>query len=165
LISMNWKLPIAAVAAIPAFALTLVPSAAVADNGAHSGHDLIRADLTPSMPTDDPIDGVGPGGLPWIIDRGEVRVRTDGRMDVRIDGLQVPRDDGSADNPVGMVDAVLYCAGAPVADSGPQPLSIPEGDARFRVLLDVPPTCAAASVLISPSAAVGTAYIASAVSD
>jgi hypothetical protein len=43
-------------------------------------------------------------------------------------------------------------------------MSIPEGDARFRVFLTVPQTCADATVLISPSAAVGTAYIASAVS-
>jgi hypothetical protein len=51
-----------------------------------------------------------------------------------------------------------------VADSGPMPLSIPAGDARFRVQLDVPRTCTDATVLISPSAAVGAAFIASAVS-
>jgi hypothetical protein len=43
-------------------------------------------------------------------------------------------------------------------------LSVPEGDARFRVFLDVPRTCEDATVLISPSAAVGKAFIASAVS-
>lgn len=160
---MNWKHAVAIVAAVPALALTLAPSAAVADQGRHAGHDLIRSNLTPSLPTDDPIVGVGPGGLPWVLDRGEVRVRQSGRMDVRIEGLQVLRDDGTADNPVGMIDAVLYCGGAPVADSGPQPLSVPGGDAMFRVFLDVPPTCDAATVLISPSAAVGSAYIASAV--
>ena len=159
---MYWKLPLAALAAIPALALTLTPSAAFASNGQHRGHDLIRADLTPSLPTDDPINGVGPGGLPWQIDRGRVRVRTDGRMDVRIEGLQVPRADGSADNPVGMIDAVLYCGGTQAADSGPHAMSIPDGDARFRVFLDVPRRCDDATVLISPSAAVGGAYIASA---
>jgi hypothetical protein len=86
-----------------------------------------------------------------------------GRMDVRIEGLQVPRSDGTADNPVGLIDAVLYCGGEQVADSGPQPMSIPGGDARFRVFLDVPRTCDAATVLISPSAAVGGAYIAGAI--
>ena len=87
--------------AVPALALTLTPSAASAGQGRHGGHDLIRSDLTPSLPTDDPIVGDGPGSLPWIIDRGEVRVRMNGRMDVRIEGLQVPRADGTADNPVG----------------------------------------------------------------
>jgi hypothetical protein len=162
---MNWKFSVAALAAIPTLALTLTPSGASASPGVNSGHDLIRMDLTPSVPTDDPIVGVGPGALPWIIDRGEVRVRESGRMDVRIEGLQVPRADGTADNPVGMIDAVLYCGGEPTADSGPQAMSIPDGDARFRVFLDVPQTCEDATVLISPSAAVGAAYIASAVTD
>jgi hypothetical protein len=161
---MNWKLPIAAVAAVPALALTLTPSAAFAGHGQHGGHDLIRMDLTPSLPTDDPIVDVSPGGLPWVIDRGGVRVRQNGRMDVRIEGLQVLRADGTEDNPVGSIDAVLYCGGEQVADSGPQPMSIPDGDARFRVFLDVPRTCDDATVLISPSAAVGAAFIASAVS-
>lgn len=160
---MNSKMSAALLGAIPALALTLVPSSALADQGHHSGHDLIRMALTPSMPTDDPIVGVNPGGLPWQIDRGEVRIRPSGRMDVRIEGLEVPRADGTADNPVAMIDAVLYCGGAQVADSGPQPMS-PEGDARFRVFLSVPQTCDAATVLISPSPLVGTAFIASAVS-
>jgi hypothetical protein len=159
---MYRKLSATLLAAVPAFALALVPSSALADHG-HDGHDLIRMDLTPSMPTDDPIDGVNPGGLPWQIQRGEVRVRQNGRMDVRIEGLQVPRADGTADNPVGMIDAVLYCGGVQTADSGAHPMSIPEGDARFRVFLVVPQTCSDATVLISPSAAVGAAYIASAV--
>ena len=161
---MYRKLTAALLGAVPALALALVPSSALADHGHHHGHDLIRMHLTPSLPTDDPIVGVNPGGLPWIIDRGEVRIRANGRTDVRIEGLQIPRADGTADNPVGMIDAVVYCDGEMVADSGPMPLSVPAGDARFRVQLDVPGTCVAATVLISPSTAVGAAFIASAVS-
>jgi len=147
---------------ISAMALTLVPASAVADHGKHSGHDLIRMNLTPSLPTDAAILGVKAGGLPWQIDRGEVRVRPNGRMDVRIEGLQVPRN-GGADNPVGSIDAVLFCGGAKVADSGPHPMTIPGGDARFRVFLSVPRTCDRATVLIEPSALIDQAYIASAV--
>src|SRR3954447_13219415 len=79
--------------AVPALALAFAPSAAFADHGGHEaggrhhGHDLIRSDLTPSLPTDDAINGVSPGGAPWQIDRGEVRVRNNGRTDVRIEGL------------------------------------------------------------------------------
>jgi hypothetical protein len=112
------------------------------------------------MPTDAAINGVAPGGLPWIISRGEVRVRESGRMDVRIEGLQIPFDTG-ASNPVASIDAVLYCGGMQAADSGPQDMTVPGGNARFRVHLMVPKTCDDATVLISPSAAVGVAYIAS----
>ena len=136
--------------------LALSPSAALADSG--NGHDLIRADFTPSMPQDPLINGIAPGGAPWVLDRGEVRVRESGRMDVRLEGLQIPRN-GGEDNPVPSIDAVLYCGGMMAADSGPQPLSVPAGDARFRVMLDVPDDCDMATVLIQVSP---TRYIASA---
>ena len=152
------KLAIGMIGGASALVLALSPSAALAHHGHHHhGHNLLRGDLTPSMPTDDPINGVDPGGLPWIISRGEVRVRDNGRMDVRIEGLQIPRN-GAADNPVGTIDAVLYCSGTMAAHSGPQSLSIPDGDARFRVHLMVPKTCDDATVLIQPAP---TLYIAS----
>ncbi len=177
---MYKKLSAALLGAVPALALTLVPSSAIADDGHHGhddhhghrhghhhghhhGHDLIRRHLTPSMPTDPAINGVNPGGLPWVLERGEVRVRANGRMDVRIEGLQVPRADGTADNPVPMVDAVVYSGRDQVADSGPMPLSVPDGDARFRVQLALPRHVHDVTVLISPSTAVGSAYIASAI--
>ncbi|HET8663394.1 MAG TPA: hypothetical protein VFM08_03675 [Nocardioides sp.] len=159
---MYRKLFAALLGAVSALTLALVPSAALADQGRHGGNDLIRMDLTPSLPTDAAINGVNPGGLPWIIDRGEVRLRQNGRLDVRIEGLQVPRADGTADNPVGSIDAVVYSDGRMVADSGPMPMSIPDGDARFRVRLHLPSDVGRVSILISPSAAVGAAYIASA---
>jgi hypothetical protein len=137
------------IGALSALALTVTSAPAHAADG----HNLIRAELTPSMPDDPPINGVNPGGLPWILAEGRVRVRENGRMDVRIEGLQIPRN-GGADNPVASIDALLYCGGVAVADSGPQPMTVPGGDARFRVFLDVPSMCDDATVLISPSAAV-----------
>jgi len=146
-----------AVAAAALLSLSVTGAPALAS----SPHDLIRADLVPSQPTFGPINGLAPGAAPWVLDRGEVRVRDNGRMDVRLEGFQVPRPDGTEDNPVPSITAVVYCAGTAVANSGPQPLSVPDGDARFRVEgLELPEDCDAPSVLISPSAAVGRAYIA-----
>jgi len=154
--------------AASALVLTFNPATAVASDG--HGHDLIRSGLTPSLPTDDPINGVNPGGLPWHIDEGMVRVRADGRTDVRIEGLEIPRN-GTVDNPIARIHAVLYCSGTFAADSGPQTMTTGVGpgfgNARFRVMLAVPQTCADATVLIQPDSPVtpGTranAYIASA---
>jgi hypothetical protein len=152
---------LAAVGACSVLALSVAPATAFADGG----DNLIDADLTPSNIHDPAINGVAPGGAPWIIDRGEVRVRDDGRMDVRIEGLQIPAADGSASNPVASISAVLYCAGTAVANSGPQSMTVPGGDARFRVQLRVPQHCDMATVLISPTALVGARYIASAMAD
>ena len=90
---MSSQLPSPHLLAVPALALTLSPSAAPAGHGRHGGRgdNLIRIDLTLSLPTDDAINRENPGSLPWNIDRGEVRVRPSGRMDVRIQGLQIPR--------------------------------------------------------------------------
>jgi hypothetical protein len=158
---MHSKLPVVMVGVAAALALSLVPATAQASHGRHHGHNVIRADFTPSMPTDDAINGVNPGGLPWVLGRGEVRVRDNGRMDVRLEGLQIPFDTGDA-NPIPAIDAVLYCGGMQVADSGAHPMTVPGGDSRFRVHLMVPKMCDDATVLISPSTAVGLAYIASA---
>jgi len=155
---MRTKIGLTGAALLSALALSVMPGAQ-----ASSKHDLIRADLMGSNPDMPAINEVAPGGAPWIIDRGEVRVRDNGRMDVRIEGLQIPADDGTASNPVASIKAVLYCGGMATANSGQQDLSMPGGDARFRVTgLDVPDACADATVLIqiSPTPPVGERYIA-----
>ncbi|HEX4472225.1 MAG TPA: hypothetical protein VH085_09665 [Nocardioides sp.] len=173
---MSRKLPVALLGAVPALALALVPSAALADHGGgdgghhhghhgdHHGDNLLRSDLVPSKPTDAAINGVNPGSLPWTIRRGEVRVRANGRIDVRIRGLQVLRN-GGADNPIASIDAVVYAHGVKVADSGPEPMSVPDGDARFATFVSLPRHLHDVTVLISPSTAVGAAYIASGTDD
>jgi hypothetical protein len=144
---------LAAIRAATLLPLTISATPALAS----SSHDVIKADLVPSLPTSPSINGIAPGAAPWVLDRGEVRVRDDGRMDVRLKGFQIPRPDGTEDNPIASINVLVYCAGIPVADSGPQALSVPSGDARFRVEgLKLPKRCASPSVLVSrrrPSAA------------
>lgn len=149
---MHVKSRLALAGATAVLALALNPAAALAGD---DGGNIIKADFTPSLPSDPPILGVAPGGVPWILDRGTVRVRHDGRIDVRLDGLQVPGSGpgGTDANPVGTITATLYCNGStePAAVSAPQPLSMPEGDARFRdTLSGIPAVCDHAVVLINP---------------
>ncbi len=132
--------------------------------GAVGHRPLLEADFVPSRPAPESpaIAGVSPGALPWVLTEGEAHLRGDGRLDVHLDGLQVIRPDGSRDNPVGSITAVVYCDGVAAGTSGPRALSVPGGDARFRTSLDLPGRCGSATVLVSPTALVGRAYIASA---
>ena len=46
--------------------------------------------LAPSVPTDPPFHGVAAGGAPWVLDRGEVRVKANGELDLEVRGLVIP---------------------------------------------------------------------------
>jgi hypothetical protein len=166
---MHVKSRLALAGATAVLALALNPAAALASSD--NGETLIKADLIGST---SPKNGgqaifeVAPGGRDWIVARGEVRVRASGRIDVRLDGLQIPAADnptGVTSNPVPAITATLYCGGSPAAVSTLQPLTVPDGDARFReTLATVPADCQMATVLINPNGAAGT-YIASSVPD
>jgi hypothetical protein len=124
------------------------------DSGAsrHRAHDLLRAPIAGSMPA--PIDpvvfGATPGGAPWVIDRGSARVRTDGRLEVRVEGLVIPPPTQPNINPVPKVSASLACNGAVVATTRQVPFSR-SGDARIRAWVKVPKRCIAPVVMLNPN--------------
>jgi hypothetical protein len=135
-----------------AAAATLVPaSSAVAHDDHHSSHrahDLLRAPIAGSLTTDPTIFGVAPGGAPWVIDRGNARVRTDGRIDVRVEGLIIPRGDNT--NPVPQLSASLACNGMVVGTTRTVPFS-KAGNARIHDKIRVPRRCIAPVVMLNPN--------------
>lgn len=92
-----------------------------------------------------------PGGAPWTVDVGEVRIRN-GELDLEVEGLLLLN--GTV-GPVFEVIASLHCASGgegeeaftEVARTGSFPLS-PAGDAEVEELIDVPEQCSAAIVLV-----------------
>ena len=131
-----------------------------ADGKRNEGHGkaILSSTLAPSVPTDVAIHGIVPGGVPWVLDRGSVRLKADGELDVRIRGLVIPSL-GTA-GPVTTVSASLLCGAdtAPAATTGAVPLSS-SGDARIEATIAVPATCLAPSVVVHPNGNV-KAYIA-----
>jgi hypothetical protein len=112
---------------------------------ASGGSTLLRDGFEGSVPTGPLIDGVAPGGAPWVLDdHSEVRVREDGRIRIRLDDLIVP---ARGDNPAPMMFASLLCGGR-VVDSTPAFAVDVEGDGRFRGEVDVPKKCHDPQVLI-----------------
>ncbi len=151
-----------AVAALALAAASLV-FALAASGGAKedgSGEALVRSTLAPSVPSDPGFHGITPGGVPWQLERGSVRLKVDGELDVRITGLVIPAL-GTA-GPVKTVSASLLCGGdaqvGPAATSGPAPLSS-DGDAAIEAQLTLPSTCLAPIVVVHPNGGL-TRYIA-----
>src|SRR3954466_14668894 len=99
---------IGAVAAVPAMAH-------------HSGHGgdspSLKLSLAPSVPTDPSFHAVAPGGAPWVLRRGDVKV-SDARLDLRVRGLVIPVAPGNGTpGPVNTISASLYCSAD--ADTAP----------------------------------------------
>jgi hypothetical protein len=129
--------------------------------GHHSGQTLAEMSLAPSVPNDPMIHGVTPGGAPWVLRSGEVKLRHDGRLSVRMRGLVIPTaPSNGTPGPVTTVSASLYCGDDTTAE-GTTPASpiSRAGDARVSGKIDLPAKCLAPVVLVHPND-IAAAYIA-----
>ena len=125
-------------------------------SGKRHGAPLIKASLAPSQPTDPTFHGVGPGGAPWVLKRGEVRLKASGKLKLRVRGLVIPVAPGNGTpGPVNTISASLYCGAdsntTAAATSQQVPISR-KGNARIRDRsFTVPSTCLAPVILVHPN--------------
>lgn len=130
-------------------------------HGKRHGAPLIKASLAPSQPTDPTFHAVAPGGAPWVLKRGEVRLTRDGKLDLRVEGLVIPAL--GTPGPVTTISASLYCgadANTMAADTTQQAPLSRQGDARIHdPSFGVPSTCLAPVILVHPNG-LTTLYIA-----
>jgi hypothetical protein len=119
-------------------------------DGHHDGNTLVRSSVAPAILSDPPIHGVVRGGVPWQIDRSQIRLRQDGRLTADIRGLLVLGTNNTG--PVHSVSASLFCGAdtTPAAMTAAVPLSS-SGDARIDARVDLPSKCLAPAVLINPN--------------
>jgi hypothetical protein len=94
-----------------------------------------------------PVHGVPGGGLPWVLDEGELRVRADGRVRMEVEGLIIDPAANSAlagTNPVANFRVAVSCDNGDgtftVVRTGLIPAS-PTGDASVRTKLALPAMC------------------------
>jgi hypothetical protein len=132
--------------------------------GDRHGRDVLRASLAPSLPSDPSFHGVTPGGAPWVLARGDVRLKFAGRFELKLRGLVIPNPPGNGTpGPVHSVSASLYCGADTETAAADTTESVPistRGDARIRDRsFNVPTTCLAPVVLVHPNGD-GTRYIA-----
>jgi hypothetical protein len=133
-----------------------------AGHGRHHARSVFASTLAPSVPADPKIHGVAAGGAPWVLKRGDVVLRSDGRLRADIRGLVIPVAPGNGTpGPVTTVQASLYCGAdttPAVGTTAAVPIST-AGNARIDGHVTVPAKCLAPIVLINPNG--GTAvYIA-----
>jgi hypothetical protein len=133
--------------ALSTAALTAAGSGAAFSDSGNKASDLIEAPLAGSLTTDKPIFDTPPGGAPWDLARGEVRVDARGHVRLRMEGLLIP---GVGVGPVATVAASLYCNGERVSTTPAVPLS-KDGDARIRSRFMVPSRCIAPVVMVNPN--------------
>jgi len=154
------------VVAFAAGAAALSMALAVGASGSEQsgGGSLLKQSLAPSVPGDPTFHGVNPGGAPWVLERGEVRLNSAGGLVVSVEGLVIPNPPGDGTpGPVTTVSASLYCgldSDKEAADTTAQVPISRDGDARIRDRsFDVPSTCLAPVILVHPNGLTGT-YIA-----
>jgi hypothetical protein len=123
------------------------------DNDRHGG-TVLRSDVFGSQPAGPVLFGVKPGGAPWVIAEGSAKVRRDGRVKVRVEGLVIPTPPQSGTNPLSNIAATVFCGGTAVGTTAAVPFS-PAGDARIDATLatPLPSPCLAPAVLLNPAPA------------
>src|SRR5215210_5020273 len=77
-----------------------------------------------------PIRGVPGGGLPWEIDRGRGELRSDGRLDITVDGLVLARrapvpPELQGTNPIPQFAAIVNCLTPASPDEGESIMTAP----------------------------------------
>ena len=94
------------------------------------------------------VNGVNPGGFPWVISRLSADVGTDGSISVDGRGLLLAGGNGVGTNGDQSVRARLFCAGVAAGDSDAVPLDA-RGDFRINGMLNqTPPNPCNAPVLL-----------------
>ncbi len=164
---------VAAVAAVTVLGVVQTTTASPGDHGRGGGHhgggtvlafDTMAPVTEPFTGAAHAIRGVAGGGVPWELDAARGRLRDDGRLDVRVEGLVLARrapvpDAAQGTNPVPQFRAAVNCLTTAAPDAGETVLSdlvpaSPEGDARIRAQLTLPQPCIAPIVFVtSPTGA------------
>ena len=121
--------------------------------------DTMAGVVEPFTGSAHPVRGVSGGGLPWELDRARGRLDSDGRLEIRVDGLVLARRAPvraalQGTNPIARFRAVVSCLTPASPDAGERittdgvPAS-PAGDARISTRVDLPEHCIAPIVFVT----------------
>ena len=103
------------------------------DDGSHAFSSALVPDLGPTVePT---IGGIAPGGLPWVLDTGQVTLTKSGRLEASVEGLLfgpgAPANLVGTTGPIKQVFASVVCANGLVISTSAVTFST-DGDAHIN---------------------------------
>jgi hypothetical protein len=145
--------------AVVAFGAQATASGSKGDNADVLEFDTMAGVVEPFTGSAHPIRGVSGGGLPWELDRARGRLQSDGRLEIKVEGLVLARRAPvppalRGTNPIAQFRAVVSCLTPASPDVGerittaPVPAS-PTGDARISTQVDLPEPCIAPIVFVT----------------
>jgi hypothetical protein len=134
--------------------LISIPAMASASPGGNKILDTQLAGLPQSM-VKTQLFGVEAGGLPWRLDSGSAKLYADGRLEVAVHGLVLASGAAEGTNPIPHAQAIVTCAGEPMAWSSVVPYSA-AGDALINERVTLPAHCLAPTVFFAGVPAPGT---------
>ena len=133
---------------------------AVGSVTADPGTKILDASMAPISTPGQSLLGVAGGGLPWVLDRGDVRLFADGRLQVTVDHLVLAAGPLAGTNPIPTGRAIVACGGgAAVVMTDPVPYS-PDGDATISTTIQLPSPCLAPAVFFAGQTAGGPRWFA-----
>ena len=147
------------IAAVAVLALLLAGLAAGTSASGSDGRDLLEWDVMAGVqpPFTGPtfaIRGIGGGGAPWSVDRAKGKLRTDGRLELEVEGL-VLTNTGVNPSPTFVARVNCLTAAQPVNGETVSTAPVttgPEGDAEFDTRVTLPDPCYAPIVFVTNEA-------------
>ena len=137
---------VALVALLAASALS-----ALANPGTHFASSMVGL---PAAQVNQTLFGVQAGGLPWRLQAGSASISDGGRLQVQVEGLVLAAGPKEGTNPIPQGQAIVTCAGVPVAMSTVVPFSS-SGNAQLSEMVSLPSTCLAPAVFFAGVVAPG----------
>jgi hypothetical protein len=150
--------------ALVALGALMVQSSSAHSKGHHGSRDVLRFDsmagvVEPFTGATHPVRGLAGGGLPWEIGRASGRLRSDGRLKLKVRGLVLARRAPvpaamQGTNPVPQFKAIVSCLTPAAPDQGvnvsTDPVAAsPKGNAKFNTKVALPHPCIAPIVFVT----------------
>jgi hypothetical protein len=114
--------------------------------------DTMAAVIGPYVGTANPIRGINGGGVPWLIDEGKGELRSDGRLEIKVEGLVLV---ATHMNPVDHFKAIVSCqtiVGTAAATTNVSTATFPastSGDSKIEATVSLPDPCFAPIVFVT----------------